>query len=261
MHLHQKKILFVVLLLVAALLLPRALQADDAGAQATTESRLRDALRNTMQQLQDTQGQLATAQATQAQSDKDNADLKAKVDALNGQIASMIKQSADDKAASDKAIADLKSQNTDLTTQTGKLNAAVAAWEKDDREYVELSKAKEAARAQLAIQVILLQRVIDDRETKNLQLFSLGNEILTRYEKFGLGDALGAKEPFTGLTRVKLQELVQDYKDKISDQRVTPGQIPPLPPAPPAQKPATAGLAPAAKKDATEKQPATATTQ
>ena len=225
-NLLQSVIAFVLL----GLLSPGAGRADDAAVQATTESRLRDALRGAVQQLQDAQGQVAVLQAGQAQSDKDNADLKTKIDALTAQIASLNKQSADDKAASDKALADLKSQNTDLTTQIGKLNDALAAWEKDDKQYVQLYKDKEAARAQLAIQVILLQRTIDDRETKNLALFNLGNEILTRYEKFSLGDALGAKEPFTGLARVKLQEFVQDYKDKISDQRVTPGQPPSAPP-------------------------------
>jgi len=234
-------------------------RADDA-PQATTESRLRDALRSTMQQLQDAQGQAATLQASQAQSDKDNADLKAKIDALTAQMASLNKQSADDKAASDKAVADLKSQNADLTAQIGKLNEALAAWEKDDKEYVQLAKDKEEARAQMAVQVILLKRVVDDRETKNLALFNLGNEILTRYEKFSLGDALGAKEPFTGLSRVKLQELVQDYKDKISDQRVTPGQAPPTPlPAAAEVKPALDPGLPAQKTAPQQESPVTTT--
>jgi hypothetical protein len=74
------------------------------------------------------------------------------------------------------------------------------------------------------MQAALLQRTVDDRELKNIALFKLGNEILTRYEKFGLGDAIGAKEPFVGISRVKLQFLVQDYKDKLLDQTVTAGQ-------------------------------------
>jgi hypothetical protein len=45
---------------------------------------------------------------------------------------------------------------------------------------------------------------------------------LTRYEKFGLGQALSAREPFTGITRVKLESQVQDYEDKIADQKVKP---------------------------------------
>ena len=63
------------------------------------------------------------------------------------------------------------------------------------------------------------RRKVDDREAKNYELFKLANEILTRYEKFGLGEALTAREPFTGLTRVKLENLVQDYQDTLSQQR------------------------------------------
>ncbi len=252
-------LLFCLGLVLFSLFLPDVIRADDT-AQATTESRLRDALRSTMQQLQDAQGQVATLQATQTQSDKDNAGLKAKVEALNSQIAALTKQSADDKTASDQAIAALKSQNADLTTQIEKLNNALAAWEKDDRQNVQLAKDKEAARAQLAVQVVLQQRVIDDRETKNLALFNLGNEILTRYEKFGLGEALVAKEPFTGLSRVKLQELVQDYRDKISDQRVTPGQAPATLPIPSAQPEQAVGSSSPVEKKAA-KPSATVTSQ
>ncbi len=223
---RTRRFLFPLGLALAAgfFLLSHNTWAQDATADSA-ETKLREALRNTMLQLRDAQGQVATLQASQAQSDQDNAALKAKIDALTAQVASLTKQSADDKEASDKAIADLKSQNADQVTQIGKLNDALAAWEKDDKQYAQLAKDKEAARAQLAGQVIVLQRMIDDRERKNIALYDLGNEILTRYENYGLGEALAAKEPFTGLSRVKLQELVQDYRDKIADQRVVSGQI------------------------------------
>ncbi len=61
-------------------------------------------------------------------------------------------------------------------------------------------------------------------------------EVLDRYEKFSLGDAISAKEPFVGVTRVHLQELVQGYQDKLLDSRISPGQPPTTPPpAQPAQ--------------------------
>jgi chromosome segregation ATPase len=227
------------------------LRADDA-ANASFQTRMRETLRATMQQLND----------AQAQSEKDNMDLKAKMDTLTAQMAALTKQSEDDKAASDKAISDLKSQNADFTKQIALLKDALAAWEKDDKQYVQLAKDKEAARAQLAGQVILLQRLVDDRESKNRALYNLGNEILERYEKFSLGDALAAKEPFTGISRVKLEELVQDYKDKILDQRITPGQ--PLPPEPagaagkPKLEPATDN---SGKKTAAQQQTARTSTE
>ncbi len=74
----------------------------------------------------------------------------------------------------------------------------------------------------LAGQVADLQSRLADRETKNLALFLIGNEILNRYEEFSLGEALRAKEPFVGKTRTRLENLVQDYQDQLLNSRVQP---------------------------------------
>ena len=80
--------------------------------------------------------------------------------------------------------------------------------------------ATEAKRAGLAEADIKLQRIVDEQRTKNAAMFKTGMEVLDRYEKFGLGQALVAKEPFVGITRAKFQTLVQDYGDKLEDQRI-----------------------------------------
>ena len=187
---------------------------------------MRQALRDTIAQLRDAQNQAVTLQAAQAQSDKDKADLQAKVDALSTQLKSVTDQAASDKEASDKAIADLKAQVTDLTGQVARLTDNLKQWKDAYNQASQLAAEKEAARSQYAMQAALLQRTVDDRESKNLELYKTGNEILTRYEKFGLGDAIGAKEPFVGLSRVKLENLVQDYKDKLLNHAVISGQPP-----------------------------------
>jgi chromosome segregation ATPase len=232
----NKKLTLLVFILLP-FIAPTASKGDDQQAPSA-ESRLRQALRDTMLQLRDAQNQAVTLQATQAQSDKDKADLQTKVDALSAQVKSLTDQAAADKAASDKAIADLKAQVSDETGQIARLNDGLKQWKDAYNQAAQLATAKEAARAQLALQAALLQRTVDDRETKNLALYKVGNEILTRYEQFGLGDAIAAKEPFTGVTRVKLENLVQDYKNKLLDQAITSGQ--PLPSAPaalPTEKP------------------------
>lgn len=221
------------LLLIAA----HVLRADDA-APSPTETRLREALRNTMLQLRDAQNQIVTAQTAQAQSDKQNADLKAQVDAQAAQIKTLTDQSVADKAASDKTIEDLNSQVTDLTGQNGRLSDALKQWKDAYNQVAQLVTAKEAARAQLAAQAAALQRLVDDRESKNFALYQVGSEILTRYEQFSLGEAITAKEPFVGVSRVKLENLVQDYKNKLLDHAVTSGQPGPVQlSAPPPAKP------------------------
>jgi chromosome segregation ATPase len=229
-------------LLALAGALPPMARAQDAAAAAAVNTRLREALRTEADQLQSANDQVATLQAAQAQSAKDNADLKAKLDAVSAQLDAATKQSAADKVTSDTAIAGLKSQNADLTAQLAKYASAIDEWKTSYNQMSDLARTKEAERADLAGKVIALQRLVEDRERKNLALYQTANEILTRYERFGLGDALDAKEPFVGSRRVYLQTLVQDYKDKLLDQTVKSGAAATIL-STPAPKPAAASPA------------------
>jgi DNA repair exonuclease SbcCD ATPase subunit len=220
---HLKHPSFTTLILLG-LLLSGPVRADDQASN--TESRLREALRNSMLQLRDAQTQVATLQAAQAESDKAVADLKANIDTLNTQIATLTKQSADDKAAADKTIADLNAQVTALTAQLGKFTDAIAAWKTAYNQVTQVASAKETERAKLAVQVIMLQRVVDDREAKNFELYMLGTDLLKHYQSVSLGETIEAREPFVGISRVKLESLVQDYKDKLLDQRISAGDTP-----------------------------------
>ena len=217
-------------LYLLAVLAPLSIYAQDANPQDAELTKMRSVLRDYMTQARDAQNQVVTLQAQTAQDDKDKADLQAKVDALSAQLKTVGDQAAADKADMTKQISDLKGQVDDQTGQIGRLNDALKQWKDAYTQAAQLAAVNDAARKQYAMQSAILQRTVDDRETKNLALFKLANDILTRYEKFGLGEAIEAKEPFVGLSRVKLETLVQDYKDKILDQAVTSGE--PLPPGP-----------------------------
>jgi len=179
------------------------------------ETRLREMLKNTMLQLRTAQNDLATAQATATEDDQKIKDLTAQTDTLT-------KQAIADKDASDKTIADLNTKAAEQAKEITEYKEALAKWKAGYIYFANTAKAKEAERVKLNSENIVLQRRVDDLETKNSTLFQIGNEILTRYEKFGLGQALAAKEPFVGLTRVKLENQVQDYQDKLLDQKSQP---------------------------------------
>ena len=91
------------------------------------------------------------------------------------------------------------------------------------------ARTKEDERAKLAAEALALKRTITDRETKNIALFNVAIEVLDRFEKYALGKALAAREPFIGTTRVKVENLVQGYKDKILDNRIGATKPPPKP--------------------------------
>jgi len=181
-----------------------------------TETKLREALRNTMLQLRDAQNQEAVLQASQAESDD-------KIKALTSHIEALTKQSASDKDVSEKNISELSTKVTDMAAQIARYKEALAKWESAFRQAAAVAKEKEDERSKVASQAIILQRVASQRETQNVELFKISNEILDRYEKYSLGQALLAKEPFTGIMRVKLENQVQDYQDKILGLKNTPG--------------------------------------
>jgi len=202
-------------LIVLGLISAVTLQVLSAAESNSGEARLREALRNTMLQLRTAETERVDLQAAQAASAREKKDLAAKVDAL-------VKQGKSDRTTAETTIGVLKTKVSDQDAEIVRLKAAVEKWETDYKQKDEVARATEAERAKLAEEKIMLDRRIADQQTKNRELFKLGSEILSRYEKFGLGEALTAREPFVGVTRVKLQTFVQDYQDKLFDQKIKP---------------------------------------
>jgi phage shock protein A len=188
-----------------------SLRAEDKAAAA--ELKLREMLRNTMLQLRDAQGQLAALQATQAENEQ-------KIKDLTTQLEKSTKDAASAKTASDKKISELSDQSTQQGEEISRYKIALDKWKQGYDAASELARQKEAARAKLESIAIGLQRKVDDQQRKNDALFAIGNEILSRYENFGLGNALANKEPFVGVTRVKFQNLIQSYQDKLIEQKI-----------------------------------------
>lgn len=195
------------------LLSPAASRAADAPNAA--EAKLREQLRSTMLQMRTLQGERDTLGAMKTQ-------LETEKTTLVGQVEAMGKQLAVDKDASDKALAELREKSAAQATEMAGLRESLEKWKVSQKQAATLAQKKEADRAKLAQEKIELERVVTDQRTKNLAMFKIGNEVLSRYEKFGLGTAISAREPFIGTTRVKLENLVQDLGDKLAEQRIKP---------------------------------------
>ena len=194
---------------LALLLFSASVQAQQDAATA----KLREQLRTALLQLRTAQAERDTLAAAKTQLEQDKTALQQKFDAL-------VKQSAEDKTASDKTIAGMDAKIAGNETQIAQLRESLEKWKASQAEAVQLAKKTEAERQRLDQRRIELERQVGEQKIKNTEMFRIGNEILTRYEKFGLGTAITAREPFVGVTRVKLQNLVQDYGDKLADQKI-----------------------------------------
>jgi len=208
---------FLTPLLLAVLMVANTSRAAEA---ADPSQKLREQLRATLLQLRSSQTEAANAQAAQAISDAKAKDLDTKAKDLEKRNASLAKQSNADKAAAEETIAKLNNQLAERDKRIAQYSEALEKWKSGYQEAAGIARAKEDERAKLASEAIVLKRTVADREAKNIALFNVSNEILDRFANYATGKAIAAREPFIGTSRVKVENLVQGYKDKILDNRI-----------------------------------------
>lgn len=64
------------------------------------------------------------------------------------------------------------------------------------------------------------EKEIASDEDKNLKLYQIGRELMTRFEQKSCAEILAQKEPFTGLKRVETENLLEEYRDKLDEQKI-----------------------------------------
>lgn len=194
--------------------------AAHAGAQDDS-ARLREALRNVTLQLRAAQAETADAQAAAIAAEQKTAALETKVATLEKRNAELARQADDDKAASEKTIAGLNNRLAEREKRLADYIAALDKWKAGYETAAQAARRNDAEREKLADEIVVLRRTLTDRERKNLALFNTAQEILDRYENHALGKAIAAREPFIGNARVRIENLVQGYRNKILDNRLS----------------------------------------
>jgi chromosome segregation ATPase len=183
------------------------LTALPASAQSI-EDRLREQLRATVVQLRQVQDDQAALQAQKTAAEQERDALKAQLAAAKAQLAHIPKVSA----PSPELEAELAKYKDAYVQATGSAQQAQASHDK------------------LQTDLAASQNLVSACEAKNTQLMKVGNEILDAYQHFDFGDAVGANEPFIGIKRVELENLAQDYGDRLYDGKFDPHAV--RPPAP-----------------------------
>ena len=219
MHFTEKRrwsSLAAVVMAVGGLLLagPRV-----RAAESNNEARLRDALRAATAQvvgLEDEKARLVAASDAQK---KEIEDLRAKLAvAVRPVVRPAIATCPDTNT---REVASLNERLSQVVDSRAKLNENLTQCQSSLRDAAQASRAKEEERAQLAEKMGPLTERLNVCESKNGKMFGVAKEILSRYENVSLGDVIRAREPFLGLMRVELENLAQDYEDRLLDQKVT----------------------------------------
>ncbi len=110
---------------------------------------------------------------------------------------------------------------------TGELEAEVARRKEREeqlvaefRKTIDNLRTLETERNQFRDQAAVSGRRFDECARQNVELASIAIEVLQRYEGAGFGHALGRAEPFTRLTRTRVENLVDEYRVRVEELRV-----------------------------------------
>lgn len=175
-----------------------------------------DADKDAKRETRHMQAQLSAAQKEKAALAVQVDDLKMQISELGSKSAALEKKSGGQR----KQFAELteKFQETDknlqqMTQQYSEANKTL--------QQVQKEKEQEQKRLSGDIQVC---------EKKNAGLYQISVELMDKYQSKGIFTSLLQAEPFTQLERVKVQNLLQEYKDKADAAKVASAKVPVSPP-------------------------------
>ncbi|MCR6476338.1 hypothetical protein NU688_09240 [Variovorax sp. ZS18.2.2] len=184
------------------------------------EERLRAQLRITTTQLQQAQNELAALKAGQpagapaAPAGAAPAG-KSELDALKKELAQSQQQLAAERHARAQASAGGEQLRQQAQATSEKATAQVAQFRGAYDDLLKMARIAEAERQRLATEATTQRTALTQCEAKNAQLYAVGQEILRAYETVDLGSVLASRQPFAAQSRVKFEQIAQQYGDKL----------------------------------------------
>lgn len=205
-------------------------QAFDANAQQQEDKRAKEALRRLQLQQREFNEQ-------KSKLEQDKADLEKNLAEKDKQGKSLQARVKKAESSAKQFESDLKEKDEEIAALRAELEATnvkfVEARERGDKladsyktslETIKVrDEEKEIANSRINVQRDILARqvqLIQACEDKNTALYKVGTELLGRYRGKGVMDALKQAEPFTQIERVKVENLWQEYHDKLDSAKV-----------------------------------------
>jgi chromosome segregation ATPase len=220
---------------VAVVLVLGGAAASALAQQATPEDRLREALRRSTVDLRAAQDAQATLQAQLDSVTKQRDQIQQALDEANAKLAAApppeAKPEVDVQAMTDE-IATLKQENAGL-------QASLAKWQGAYREAAGAAQERDAEAKRLDASLKVSEQTLAIAKDENTKLVATAEDILHLYRTQDFHSILlWSYEPVVGLKQVELQNMVQDYEDKIynlkfiGNEKPAPAKAPAKPPAP-----------------------------
>ena len=178
-------------------------------AHSDAESdKLREALRTATAQSRALEDQRAALQAKLTATEQERDRLKKQNEAYRAQV-------KEAEQAYRQAV-------KDFNDRLAERDETLEKWKSAYGEAATVARTKDAERAKFESEAAALKASNKSCVAKNGQLVKVGNDIVRQFEQMNVMEKLWHHEPVFGLKRVEHQNAVQDFRDKILEQKVNP---------------------------------------
>lgn len=177
---------------------------------------------------------LSRAQGLLRQLAQQKAQLEAEVANLRVESAGLRKRATRLEATVEENEADLASREREQQRTAGRLARTETRLEQTRerlgevvgkyRELAELQRTTRFEKEQLAAELAVTRRTLEDAQRRNRTLYDLGLELVELYDGKSAMDGLLQREPVTGLRKVEIQNVLQSYEydmyEGLTDENV-----------------------------------------
>ncbi len=169
-----------------------------------------------MQEMQQLATERTALKADNAKLKDEVADLQKRLDKANAESATVSARAKQLEAVSAREAASGKQSADALEKSRAQMQELIAHF----RETAQELKAVETDRNALRGQLEARNRDYGVCVEHNVGLYDLGREALDRLEQHGFWSKVSESEPFTQLARARLDNLIDDYRQRLQELRV-----------------------------------------
>ena len=195
-----------------------------APAWAANESREKQMLRRIQQQVQqiDQARTLAEAEKAAALADKDTAERE--LEKIRSGVATSKHQLATERAARTRIETEQKavqSENDVLKKRLADTEVQLAASAALQRVTAQMLAQVESAKKRTEGELSGKANKLQVCQAHNGQLYAMGREMMQKYRDKSCQDALAQAEPFTGLKKVEVENLLEIWRDRLDRETLS----------------------------------------
>lgn len=212
----RKNALSIVLLLCLTGATLHAGAADKSGRE-------REALHRVQQQLSQMQGQVGALEEEKSRMAEELDKAQKSSKSVESKAARLQRELGAGKQQQVSLTKELTANKEELATATQRLAETQKLLTETSSKLVETTRTLQQTDAEKRNLESIKQhneRDIASCERKNGALYELGRSMMDRFENKSCAETLVQKEPFTGLKQVETENLLEEYRDKLDDQKL-----------------------------------------